>query len=111
VVLTVPSAAPILTAVKIQGAVHPTQTGQVRLQVLRSGAWRWISTAVLSSTGHYVFTVKLPAKSTYSYRVRRPGDANQAGNVSAVGRVLCVDRTLRSGLSGPDVTALQRRLR
>ena len=110
VTMYLPTIAPILTAVKVKGNVRPVQTGPVRLQRFYSGAWHLVSTASLSSTGRFVFTIKLRSKSTYTYRVKRPADTHQAGANSASAKVLGVSRTLHSGLSGPDVTALQRRL-
>jgi len=111
VLFNLPSVAPILTAVHVTGRVRPTQPGVVRLQRRYGGGWHTVSKASLSSTGRYVLTMKLPTKSTFPFRVLRPADSRQAGNVSATKTVLGVNRTLRSGLSGPDVTALQRRLR
>jgi lipoprotein-anchoring transpeptidase ErfK/SrfK len=110
VVMYLPTVAPILTATKVKGNVRPVQTGEVRLQRFTSGAWHTVGISSLTSEGRYVFTFKLPAKTTYTYRVRRMPDAHQAGNFSAASKVLGVTRTLRSGATGPDVTALQRRL-
>jgi N-acetylmuramoyl-L-alanine amidase len=110
VTMYLPTVAPILTVVKVKGNVKPAQTGVVRLQRLVNGVWRLASTANLTSTGHYVLTMRLPSKSTFTFRVKRPADAHQAGAVSTTAKVLGVSRTLHSGLSGPDVTALQRRL-
>jgi lipoprotein-anchoring transpeptidase ErfK/SrfK len=75
------------------------------------GAWHKAATATLSSKSRYSFAVKLPSKSTFTYRVRRPADSKQAGAASATVKILGIDRTLKSGVSGPDVTALQKRLR
>ena len=110
VTMYLPTIAPILTAVKVFGAVRPLETGQVRLQRFRDGAWHLAATASLSSAGKYVFTIKLPAKSTFLYRVKRPGDASRGAGYSPSAKVLGVDRALRSGMTGPDVTVLQRRL-
>src|SRR3954453_1627596 len=110
VTMYLPTIAPILTAVTVKGAVHPLETGDVRLQRFRDGAWHLAGTATLSSKGKYVFTIKLPAKSTFLYRVKRPADASRGVGYSPSAKVLGVDRALRSGMSGPDVTVLQRRL-
>ena len=110
VFLRLPSVAPILSAVNVKGSVWPAQSGTVRVQRLVNGAWRWLSSASVSSAGRYVATIKVPTKATYTFRARFMPDARQLGNTSTPGQVLGVDRTLRSGLSGPDVTALQRRL-
>ena len=110
VFLRVPSVAPILSSVSVKGSIWPAQSGTVRVQRLVNGAWRWVSTATATTTGRFIATIKLPAKATYTFRGRLLPTTRQLGNISAAGAVLGVDRTLRSGLSGPDVTALQRRL-
>jgi lipoprotein-anchoring transpeptidase ErfK/SrfK len=111
VFLRLPAAAPILTAVRVKGFVWPRQVGRVWLEQYRNGGWHWVQSRTSDATGHFVFTVRLPAKSTYTYRARRLSDVRQRGNVGAAAKVLGVDRTLRLGLSGPDVRTLQRRLR
>lgn len=108
--MNLPTVAPILTAFQIKGYVRPAQTGPVRLQRYYSGAWHLVAIVPLASTGHYVFTTKVPTKTTYRFRVVRPADAQQLGAASLSATVLGINRTLRYGLSGPDVTALQRRL-
>ena len=108
--LRLPSVAPILSAVAVKGSVWPAQAGTVRVQRLVDGAWRWVSTVTSGPNGRFVATIRLPAKATYTFRAKFMRDVRQLGTVSASGDVLGVDRTLRSGLSGPDVTALQRRL-
>ena len=110
VFLRLPSVAPILSAVKVKGSVWPAQSGTIRVQRLVNGVWRRQSTTTSTTTGRFVATIKLPTKATYTYRARFLPDVHQLGNTSAAGQVLGVDRTLRFGLSGPDVTALQRRL-
>ena len=110
VTASVPAVAPILTRLHIRGSVRPAQTGAVTLERHYAGAWHTIGRTTLSSTSHYTFTVTLPSTGRYTYRVRRPADARQAGNVSATAQMLGVHRTLREGLSGTDVTALQKRL-
>ena len=107
---SVPAVAPILTRLHIRGAVRPAQTGSVTLERHYAGAWHTVGRTALSSTSHYTFSVTLPSTARYTYRVRRPADARQAGNVSATAQMLGVHRTLRQGLSGTDVTALQKRL-
>lgn len=111
VFIAVPAVAPILTTTHITGTVKPAQTGAVQLQRYYSGAWHLALRGQLTSTGRYNFSIKLPAKGTYTYRVRRPASTHQAGNVSVSGKVVGVDRTLTSGTSGSDVTVLQNRLK
>ena len=111
VFLRLPSVAPILTAVAVKGFIWPRQVGRVRLEQYTQGAWHWVASRTSDATGHFTFTIHLPSKSTFTYRVRRLADSRQLGNVGAAATVLGIDRTLRPGLSGPDVRALQRRLR
>jgi lipoprotein-anchoring transpeptidase ErfK/SrfK len=105
-----PSPAPILTNLKVAGVVQPAQRGPVQLQRRDGGTWRTVGKTTLDSKSHFAFTVKLPKKATYYYRVHRPSDTSQAGNLSQTLKVLAVARTLKQGMSGPDVTALQKRL-
>ena len=109
--IALPSAAPILTTVRVTGVVRPAQTGTVVLERRYSGAWHKVAAGKLDSRSRYSIPIKLPSKTTFTYRVRRPADTHQAGNTSVVAKVLGINRTLRSGLSGPDVTALQNRLK
>jgi len=111
VAMSLPTVAPILTHWHVTGSVRPAQLGSITLERHYAGTWHTAARSTLTSTGHYSFTVTLPSIGTYTYRVRRPADAHQAGNVTAAGHVLGVHRTVREGLSGTDVTALQQRLR
>ena len=110
VTLSLPTVAPILTKLRVKGAVKPAQSGVVKLERRDKGSWHAVGTAKLDKKSHYAFTVTLPAKAAYTYRVRRPSDVHQAGNLSPAEKVLGVNRTLHSGESGSDVTALQKRL-
>lgn len=110
VTFALPSTLPILTNVAVKGHVRPAQTGTVTLQRHDSSGWHGVATAKLTSAGNYAFTLKLPKKGTYTYRVRRPADVNQAGTITSSMKVLGVDRTLRQGMKGPDVKALQKQL-
>ena len=110
VTFALPANEPILTKVSVKGAVRPAQTGTVALEQHLKGAWHTVAHGKLTSAGHYAFTIKLPSKGTYTYRVRRAADAHQAGNVSPTIKVLGIDRTLKQGMSGADVKALQKRL-
>ena len=105
-----PTIAPILTPVKVKGNLRPVQTGEVRLQRFVNGAWH------LRRPRHCRAPVATSSRS--SCRRSRPtsiGSTDRRMHTRPVGysasaKVLGVDRALRSGLSGPDVTALQRRL-
>lgn len=110
VTISVPSVAPILTRLHVRGSVRPSQAGAVTLERHYAGAWHTVARTALTTTSHYSFAVTLPSTGRYTYRVRRPADVHQAGNVSVTAQLLGVHRTLRQGLSGTDVTALQKRL-
>lgn len=112
VIFRTPDVAPILTKTALRGRVRPAPAAdrEVRLQQRVDGSWHRVARASTDRRGHYTFTVTLPATGHYAYRVRRPHDDGHLSATSAVGRVQAVQRTLHSGMSGSDVTALQRRL-
>lgn len=107
-----PVVAPILTAQRFVGAVHPGVAGAVQLQRLLSGTWRSAGTTTADSAGRFAFVLKAwTAKGIYTYRVVRRADAQHLAVSTAPRSIRAVDRTLRTGMSGPDVTFLQQRLR
>lgn len=109
--VTIPVVAPILTAQRFTGAVHPGIAGTVQLQRLVSGVWRSAGTVTADTYGRFAFAVKAwTTKGVYTYRVVRPADAQHLAVSTSAKRVTAVDRTLRSGMSGPDVSFLQHRL-
>ena len=110
--LSRPSVAPILTRFTMAATVMPaTATGPVYLQRRYSGAWHRVAKAARVRPGHYSLTTSLPASGVSAFRLERPWHAGLLDAHSAIARVTGVDRTLREGMSGSDVLALQRRLR
>jgi lipoprotein-anchoring transpeptidase ErfK/SrfK len=110
--LHVPQVAPILTATTLRGAVRPRPAhGSVVLfRRQHGGAWQRIGTASVARQVHYRFDVSFDSTGSYAYKAGRASDATHAAGRSPVHRLRAVQRTLHSGMSGPDVRALQRRL-
>jgi hypothetical protein len=111
VVFAPPGVAPTLTRVWLTGSVRPVPTGKVVLDRYYDHAWHAKQAVTVGKRGRFAFPVRFPSTGTYTYRVRRPADSTHLATIGAAQRVTVVKRTLRSGLSGPDVLALQRRLR
>lgn len=110
--LSAPSVAPILTSFRMSATVRPvTATGRVYLFRLVGGTWQRVAKATQTRPGHYVVTTSLPATGTSRFRLQRAWHAGLLAASSKSRYVIGVNRTLRQGMSGPDVTALQRRLR
>lgn len=110
--LTVPSVAPILTTFRMPVTVRPASAiGSIYLQRYYSGAWHRVARATRVRPGHYVVQTSLPRTGVHALRLNRPAHAGLLAAWSAVGRVTGVNRTLRQGMSGSDVLALQRRLK
>ncbi|MBV9369836.1 MAG: murein L,D-transpeptidase, partial [Frankiales bacterium] len=110
--VSMPVVATILTPQRFTGAVHPATAGTVLLQRYLSGAWHLAGTATADRYGRFAFN--LPAwktKGVYTFRVLRPADAQHLATSTSAKPIQAVDRTLRSGMTGADVTFLQQRLR
>jgi lipoprotein-anchoring transpeptidase ErfK/SrfK len=108
----VPQLAPTLTATRLHGRVRPVPATHSRVILDRriNGAWKRVTTTTTSSQGTFQFSVSLPTTGRYAYRVRRPADVRHWLGISATGRIQAVQRSLHSGVSGPDVLRLQNRL-
>ena len=109
--LVAPSVAPILTTFPLTTVVRPaTATGAIYLFERYGGAWHRVRKAVRVSPGHYVAKIVLSTTGAHRFRLHRARHAGLLAAYSRVRQVTGVNRTLRQGMSGPDVTALQRRL-
>jgi len=107
-----PVVAPILTAQRFTGAVHPATAGTVLLQRYLSGAWHLAGTATADRYGRFAFAVAAwKTKGIYTYRVLRPADPQHLATSTSPKAIQAVDRTLRYGMTGADVSFLQQRLR
>lgn len=109
--VSIPVVVPILTPLRFTGVVRPAARGAVVLQKYVSSAWHTIVTAHATSTGAFAFGLApLTVKGTTTYRVLRPADFDHLAVSTRPVAVRAVDRTLRSGMTGSDVSFLQRRL-
>jgi lipoprotein-anchoring transpeptidase ErfK/SrfK len=110
--LRAPAITPTLTSFTLHGRVRPQSAhhGQVVLGQRIDGVWHRIAAQRLAD-GRFSFPQSLPDTGRYAYRVRRPHDAHHRSGQSTVAVVHAEQRTLRSGMSGPDVRMLQQRLR
>lgn len=109
--LSAPSVAPILTSFRMAATVRPTSaTGPVYLMRRYSGAWHRVAKAVFVRPGHYTVATSLASTGTAKFRLDRPKHAGLLAAVSAARSIVFVNRTLRQGMSGSDVVALQQRL-
>jgi len=110
--VTFPVVAPILTAQRFTGAVHPGVAGTVKLWRLIGTTWRLAATTTANSAGGFAFAISpWTTKGIYTYKVVRPADIQHLKTSTAPKSIRAVDRTLRSGMTGPDVSYLQQRLR
>jgi len=106
-----PVVAPILTAQRFTGTVHPGVAGKVVLQRLIAGVWKTAEIVTTDTYGRFAFAISpWTTKGIYTYRVVRPADAQHLAVSTAPKSITAVDRTLRYGMTGPDVSFLQRRL-
>jgi hypothetical protein len=113
VVFNAPAVAPIYTQTALPGRVRPApQTGsRVRLEQRVGGVWQRADVARTARDGRFAFDITFSATGRYVYRVLRPADATHLSGKSGKGVVDAVKRSRHSGDSGPDVLALQKRLR
>ena len=110
--VAIPVVAPILTAQRFTGAVHPGVAGKLVLQRLIAGVWKTAGTTTADTYGRFAFPVEpWTTKGIYTYRVVRPADVQHLAVSTSAKSIRAVDRTLRYGMTGPDVTFLQQRLR
>jgi hypothetical protein len=112
VTLHVPGAIPTRTSTRLAGQIRPRPDGRraVILDRRRDGHWHKVARTRAGHRGAFHFFVSLAQLGRVDYRVRRPHDASHLRGRSAVQRTHVVARVLRSGMSGPDVRRLQRRL-
>jgi hypothetical protein len=112
VTLDIPQVAPILTTITFKGAIRPRPVrGHVVIERRQPGApWQRVAKVPVAHLVHFRFDTSFDQTGGYAYRALRGSDATHGAGKSAIGRVRAVERTLRSGMTGPDVRALQRRL-
>jgi N-acetylmuramoyl-L-alanine amidase len=95
----------------IKVLVTPNHSGQtVALQRLVDGKWQSAQGKTLSSTSRATFTVATSVIGTRTYRVLKRADADHAEGAYHSFRVITIRRTLKAGMTGADVTKVQKRL-
>ena len=112
VTLDTPEVAPILTTIVMKGTVRPKPThGRVVIQRRQPGGdWHRLMTVPVANIVHFRFETSFDSTGRYAYRALRASDATHGAGRSEIGRLRAVERTLHSGMTGPDVRALQRQL-
>ena len=110
--LGAPSVAPILTPFRMPVTIRPASArGPIYLQRYYSGAWHRVARASWVRPGHYVVRTSLSSTGISSFRLHRAQQTGLLDALSSVRRITGVNRSVRQGMSGSDVLALQRRLR
>ena len=112
VTLDVPQVAPILTTFAVKGEIRPRPSGgHVVIERRQAGgAWQRVAKVPVAKTVHFRFDASFGTTGNYAYRATRASDATHGAGKSRINRVRAVQRSLHSGMTGPDVKALQRRL-
>ena len=102
----------ILTSTTLHGTIRPRpDSGYVILQRRAAGgAWQRVEKTSVADRAHFAFRVSFDTTGGYSFRVFRPGDATHRSSITSAKRLRAVQRSLSSGMTGPDVRALQHRL-
>jgi N-acetylmuramoyl-L-alanine amidase len=109
--LSTPSLARTYTAFPAAGAVKPAMGGQqVVLRRYYSGAWHTIARTTTGPLGHYSFSLRPTTTVPRQLRAVLVATAAHSSARTATHTVQVTPRDLRSGMSGPDVRALQQRL-
>ena len=108
---TAPSLTRTYTPFTVSGYVKPAASNQpVVLRRYYSGAWHTVARTRTGASGGYRFPITATTTAARQLRAVYLSSPSHAGAVSAVRTVQVTPRDLRSGMSGPDVLALQRRL-
>lgn len=98
-------------AATVRALVAPSHAGRrVALQRYYDGAWHHVAFRTLSSTSRMSVPVKHATVGARYYRVFMSAHDDHTTGKSAVFGIKVVARTLRAGMSGADVTAVQKRL-
>ncbi|HZG95222.1 MAG TPA: peptidoglycan-binding protein [Mycobacteriales bacterium] len=93
------------------GRVLPAHSGRrIYLQRKTSTGWSNVASSTLGTTGTYSISYAPPSSGGHYLRVYFPSDVDHTGGVRALPKVTATSRTLRSGMTGADVLALQQEL-
>lgn len=98
-------------AAVVRVKAYPGHAGRaVALQVFRDGAWRHVAYQTLSSTSAASFRIVSSTVTTRYFRVLMSAHADHTTGKTKTFGVKVVARTLKPGMSGSDVLAVERRL-
>jgi lipoprotein-anchoring transpeptidase ErfK/SrfK len=98
--------------VTVRAAVTPSHAGRnVAVQVKRDGIWRHVAYRTLSATSRMSFDLTSSIDGTRYYRVVMSAHDDHTTARSATFGIVWLPRVIRSGMSGNDVLAVERRLR
>jgi N-acetylmuramoyl-L-alanine amidase len=97
--------------VQLKGRAAPVRAGQ-RVQLQRRAGSRWtrVRTTRLTSSGRFAIAYVPRSAGNHDLRIVKLADAVHAASTSRTFHVTATNRTLRPGMSGADVRALQRQL-
>ena len=91
--------------------VSPSHGGQnVGLALKTADGWKTVASHTLNSTSATSFSIATYTLGTRSFRLTKAADADHESTVTTAFSITVVRRTLRPGMTGNDVTAVQRRL-
>jgi plastocyanin len=97
--------------VTIAGKLIPAHEGsRMQLQRYGSSGWATVASRYLDSAGNAVFTLHPTVLGRYRYRLYHAADVDHLSSASPSLYFTVYERTLREGMSGSDVTAMQQRL-
>lgn len=92
-------------------AVAPTHAGHtILLQLKTSDGWQNVAGRTLSTSGTASFAVSTYTMSTRTFRLAKSADYDHVAVATSPFSITVIRRTLRAGMSGSDVTAVQKRL-
>jgi peptidoglycan hydrolase-like protein with peptidoglycan-binding domain/plastocyanin len=93
------------------GTLRPAHSGsRIYLPRWAGSAWRTVASSTLGTTGRYTINYAPPSSGAHYLRVYYPSHADHSGAVIELPKVTASSRTLRSGMTGSDVLALQKEL-
>ncbi|HWA65569.1 MAG TPA: L,D-transpeptidase family protein [Mycobacteriales bacterium] len=102
--------APAMVPTHITGSIKPRLTGPIYLERRHGRKWHRIKRTQIEG-GHFSFTITPSGYAPLHERVVRPGDLTHTTATSRVLNIQVLHRDLGYGSEGPDVLALQKRLR
>jgi 5-hydroxyisourate hydrolase-like protein (transthyretin family) len=109
--LSTPTLARTYTTFTASGAIKPAWNGQaVLLRRYYSGAWHTIARTTTGTTGRYRFSLTPTTTAARQLRAVLVATARHSSARTAIHTVQVTPRDLATGMSGPDVRALQQRL-